>query len=194
MAEYASKGLANGLGIPAVTLAGLALLNQSSNGNGILGGLLGGNNCCEKQMVASGIIAQKDSYIAKLEAEKYSDNVSKDVYIASRNETQALGERLLEKYINPIATEVADNRVSMARMQEEIKCINEKSALREQLTNARINEVALIANNGITALQGQVNCLAQTVNGITKVVVPNTSVCPGWGNVTVTPATTTPTT
>lgn len=24
-----------------------------------------------------------------------------------------------------------------------------------------------------------------------KVVIPNTSVCPGWGNVTITPATTT---
>ena len=194
MAEYASKGLANGLGIPAVTLAGLALLNQSNNGNGILGGLFGNNNMCEKQMVASGIIAEKDSYIAKLEAEKYSDGVSKDVYIASRNETQALGERLLEKYINPIATEISDNRVAMARLQEEIKCCCEKQELREQLTNARINEVALIANNGLTALQGQVNCLAQTVNGITKVVVPNTSVCPGWGNVTITPSTTTPTT
>ena len=30
--------------------------------------------------------------------------------------------------------------------------------------------------------------------GLTKLVVPNTSVCPGWGNVTITPATTTTTT
>ena len=27
--------------------------------------------------------------------------------------------------------------------------------------------------------------------GLTKLVVPNTSVCPGWGNVTITPSTTT---
>lgn len=36
-----------------------------------------------------------------------------------------------------------------------------------------------------------INCLAGQVaalNGLTKLVVPNTSVCPGWGNVTVTPA------
>jgi hypothetical protein len=26
------------------------------------------------------------------------------------------------------------------------------------------------------------------LNGLTKLVVPNTSVCPGWGNVTITPA------
>ena len=38
-----------------------------------------------------------------------------------------------------------------------------------------------------------INCMAGQIaalNGLTKLVVPNTSVCPGWGNVTVTPATT----
>ena len=39
----------------------------------------------------------------------------------------------------------------------------------------------------IGCLQNQVN----TLMSLTKVVVPNTSICPGWGNVTVTPATTT---
>ena len=39
----------------------------------------------------------------------------------------------------------------------------------------------------IGCIQNQVN----TLMSLTKVVVPNTSICPGWGNVTVTPATTT---
>ena len=29
------------------------------------------------------------------------------------------------------------------------------------------------------------------LQGLTKIVVPNTSVCPGWGNVTITPGGTT---
>lgn len=40
------------------------------------------------------------------------------------------------------------------------------------------------------------NCIAGQVNtllGLTKLVIPNGSVCPGWGNVTVSPATTTTT-
>jgi hypothetical protein len=41
----------------------------------------------------------------------------------------------------------------------------------------------------INCIQGQVAQLF----GLTKLVVPNTSVCPGWGNVTITPATTTTT-
>ena len=39
-----------------------------------------------------------------------------------------------------------------------------------------------------------IGCIANQVNqlmALTKVVIPNTSICPGWGNVTVTPATTT---
>lgn len=44
---------------------------------------------------------------------------------------------------------------------------------------------------------GLINCMAQQIaalQGLTRIVVPNTSVCPGWGTVTVTPATTTTTT
>ena len=39
-----------------------------------------------------------------------------------------------------------------------------------------------------------INCMAGQINqlmGLTKLIIPNTSVCPGWGNVTVAPATTT---
>ena len=39
----------------------------------------------------------------------------------------------------------------------------------------------------ISCIQGQIAQL----QSLTKLVVPNTSVCPGWGNVTVAPATTT---
>ena len=38
----------------------------------------------------------------------------------------------------------------------------------------------------INCMQGQI---AQLM-GLTKLVVPNTSVCPGWGSVTITPSTT----
>jgi hypothetical protein len=39
----------------------------------------------------------------------------------------------------------------------------------------------------ISCMQSQIAQLF----GITKLVVPNTSVCPGWGNVTITPSATT---
>jgi hypothetical protein len=39
----------------------------------------------------------------------------------------------------------------------------------------------------INCMQGQITQLF----GLTKLVVPNTSVCPGWGNITITPSATT---
>lgn len=42
-------------------------------------------------------------------------------------------------------------------------------------------------NAALNCISGQV---AQLM-GLTKLVIPNGSICPGWGNVTVTPATTT---
>lgn len=50
-----------------------------------------------------------------------------------------------------------------------------------------MQQVAYNATNtaAINCIQGQIAQLF----GLTKLVIPNGSVCPGWGNVTVTPAT-----
>ena len=165
MGEFASKGVAgSGLGLGVAGTA-LGVLNAANGGGGLLGGLFGGG--------CGGQVSALQSEIAMLKAEKYSDQATAQVYSAMRNEVQALSDRILDKYVSPISQEIADMRVREARLE------------------GKIGEVGLLANNGLTALQGQVNCLAQTVNGITKVVVPNTSVCPGWGNVNVTIPTTT---
>jgi hypothetical protein len=59
--------------------------------------------------------------------------------------------------------------------------------------NARLAEQAVFNATATSTM----NCIAGQVNqlfGLTKLVVPNASVCPGWGNVTVTPAATPTTT
>lgn len=167
MGEFASKGVAgSGLGLGIAGTA-LGVLNASNGCGGLLGGLFGGG--CNSQVSAL------QSEIAMLKAEKYCDKNTAEVYTAMRNEVQALSDRLLDKYISPVSQEIADMRVREARLE------------------GKIGEVGLLANNGLTALTGQVNCLAATVAGITKTVVPNSSVCPGWGDVNITiPTTTTP--
>ena len=59
--------------------------------------------------------------------------------------------------------------------------------LEHQICDQKVYNATL--NSTIGCIQGQIAQLAS----LTKVVVPNTSVCPGWGDVsvTVTPATTT---
>lgn len=137
---------------------------MNNNGGGLLGGLFGNNTVVNDRIAMQAEIDQ-------LKAENYSDKVGKEVY-------ENLSSRIVDKYISPMAVEIADSRVREAKMEEQIKCMGEKAELREKLTNARINEVALIANNGITALNGQVACLQATVNGITKTIVPASAVCP----------------
>ena len=178
MGEFASNGKANaGLttGIIGTTLGGLWALGAGNGNGGILNGILGGGNCGNQ-------VTALMSENAMLKAEKYSDKNTSDVYVAMRNEVQTLGDRLLEKYINPIATEISDNRVRLARQEEQIKCIQETSNLREQLVreqlNRRIDNCCCEANGRINQLNGQVFNLTQTLNGITSTIIPQTAICP----------------
>ena len=91
-------------------------------------------------------LGAKDSKIALLESNIYTDQKLADVY-----------ERLNEK-IN--ANKAAQDAVNL-----------------QQATYNAANTAA------IGCMQNQIAQLF----GITKLVVPNTSVCPGWGNVTITP-------
>ena len=63
------------------------------------------------------------------------------------------------------------------------------NALKESQYAVNLQQATLNATQTAT-----ISCLQQQVaqlQSLTKLVVPNTSVCPGWGNVTITPAATT---
>jgi hypothetical protein len=62
---------------------------------------------------------------------------------------------------------------------------NKFAAVNKELCDQKVYNATNIAT---------VNCIASQVNqlySLTKLVIPNGSICPGWGNVTVTPTTTT---
>ena len=157
--EYnvASQGVGGaGLGLG---IAGTALGLLNGNGNGLLGGLFGGNNncnCSENMMVnryelsMQQQLAAKDARIGLLESNIYTDQKIADVY-----------ERLNTK-INA--------------MKDEQTAVNTQQAIYNGVNTATLN-----------CMQSQI---AQLYS-LTKLIVPNGSICPGWGNVTVTPATTT---
>ena len=157
MAEFASKGVAgSGLGLG---IAGTALGLLNGGLGGLLGGLGGGNAA----MLAG--------------AEKYSDQSIATVYAATREENKALREEMFA-FIKPLSDEAAANQVNIARIEEQIKCMGKTSELREQIVLGKVNEVAMSANSGLTALSGAVACLQQTVSGLTKTIIPASSVCP----------------
>ena len=106
MAEFASKGVAGaGLGLGIAGLS-VALLQGANNGNGLLGGLFGNNNCGN---ALAAVMAEN----AALKAENYSDKVAKEVYIQNQTE--------LKSFAEPVAKKLNDTDVYLANMESRLK-------------------------------------------------------------------------
>jgi hypothetical protein len=138
-------------------------------GNGWLGNLLGGlgnngrNNCCSSD----------DMPISRYEANLLLAIQSKDSENALLRSNIYTDQKITDTYavlngqINELAREVRANKDAQC-------AINSEQAV----------------FNGVTT--GALKCIRENVQelfGLTKLVVPNTSICPGWGSVTITPAT-----
>lgn len=171
--EYASNAKANtGVALGAVG-TGLYLLQNG------LGGVVGGG--ANPQVQAA--MAEKDSEIARLKAEKYSDNAAKEE-----------SNRLLQNYLKPYGDAIAAGQVREAKMQAEIDCLKQTTELKFQLLQ---KDVALVRQDLTCACTANATAIAQVqavLGNITKLVVPNGSICPGWGDVKVSVTPTTATT
>lgn len=122
MAEFASKGVAGtGLGLGIAGTA-LGILNGSNNGNGLLGGLFGGNCNNTNTLAGLGAVAElgkKDAEIAQLKAEKYADGVGINTF----KEVLGMFEKKDERYsklFEDLNREAVDNRVRLAQLGCEI--------------------------------------------------------------------------
>ena len=174
MAEFATKGLANGVGIPALVLGSLGFLGSTNNGNGgILGGLFGGNGVNPQ----SALMAEN----AMLKAENYSDKVSKEVYGQALTDNRRLRDEFFA-YVKPLADEAAQNRERVAVLEMQVSKNGEIADLREKLVRselgAKIDNVAQTCGCGIAQLNNAVASLQNTVNGITQTIIPQSAICP----------------
>jgi hypothetical protein len=102
------------------------------------------------------------SELAKEKAERFAEKTGSEIYNAMFSQYKELAQ----------ATTNIDKRVAALEVA---------APLREQLVNQRIDCCCSQMSAGLAALQ-------TTVANITKTVIPNSSVCPGWGDVTITPA------
>lgn len=160
MAEFASKGVAgSGLGLGIAGTA-LGVLNGANNGNGILGGLFGTGN----QNAISALQAEN----GMLKAENYSDKVAKEVYGQAVTDNRTLRDELYA-YIKPLADEAANNRVEVAVLKASMAKNEEIAKLREELVKKDID-----------CLKGAVYAQGQTLNSITKTIVPKDAICPEY--------------
>ena len=179
MAEYASKGVAGtalGLGIAGT----VGLVNQLSGCNGgLLGGILGGN--CYNRGVGGFAEVQYVSALqaenGQLKAENDSDRTSLEAYKQTVADNKELRTEMYA-YIKPLSEEAANNRVTIARLEEQLKCCCEKQELREQILMGKIGEVASAANCGLARANDEINNLKNTVCRITQTIVPASAICP----------------
>lgn len=95
MGDYASKGLANGLGIPALVLGSLGFLNNNG-----LGGLFGNNSAIVASNATMAALAQKDAEIGQLKAEKYTNDKLADTYISLNNQINKVAGDLATLSLN----------------------------------------------------------------------------------------------
>ena len=161
MAEFASKGVA-GTGLGlGVAGTALGLLNGMSG----LSGLVGVNHGC----------CSENTPVTRYELSQAQTIAGKDAEIGLLKANTYNDQKSLEMY------QYIDGRL---RDLEGVIRAN-----KDEQTGINMQQVAYNATNTatISCLQNQVNAL----QGMTKLVIPNSSVCPGWGAVKVTPETTT---
>lgn len=80
--------------------------------------------------------------------------------------------------VKDVQSEICQLKAESAVQAEQIAAMKREADLREQITDGKIARVADNANCGISNLQCALNCLQQTVNGITRTFVPAAAVTP----------------
>lgn len=174
MGEFASKGLANGLGIPALVLGGTAFAQNT----GLLGGLFGGGQ--------NTMIMAENS---KLKAEKYADGVGIETYKQSARDNRDLRDRIMGEWLKPLAQEAAANRERIAILETKVdgnRAMQDKEneLLRKEIEianlklNTKVDMVAMTAKNGIDQLANSVGSINATIEKWRCGKISAYSICP----------------
>lgn len=164
MAEFTPRGQGNlNTVLGAIGTANAVMPGLFGNCGGIFGARVGCGECSENT-----VVTRYEQGLVQQIAAKDSENalLRSQVYVDGKLVD------VVKDYTAQINALAAEVRASKEHQGE----INLQQAVYNGTNTATV-----------ACVQSQVNQLL----GLTKLVVPNASVCPGWGNVTITPATAT---
>ena len=174
--EYASKATGDAGLTTGIIGTALGALN-SGIFNGGLGGLFGGGNAAAdlSGMAAGAALAaalgaggrcSDEKPVSRYELSLQQKLAEKDAQIALRDANTYGDQKMLEMY------KYIDGQVG---------------ALKDRFNDFEKQQLVYngVNNAAVSVLQSQVAALM----GLTKTVIPNSSVCPGWGEVKVQPVT-----
>ena len=143
MGEFASKGLALGVGIPALALAGINTLRE-----GGLGNLFGGGNMPAYETKEAAMLRSEN---AILKSDKYTDEKILAAYTAGQNE---LKER--DVAIRDLVVEATKNACNVANLTSDVADLkNVTAAQNVELVNLRTRDA--IVGEKLTCLANSVN-------------------------------------
>lgn len=159
----ANAGLATGI----IGTAGLGL---SLLGHGLFGGW--GNNRCIGDAVTSGLCASIPSALENSVGRHEFEHRLDDIQVIAKKDSEI--------------AELKMNSLMDSKVLDLYKYVEGKfHQVDGQFANQGVwnaTQSGAIANIG-----GQIRDLESIVRQITRTVVPNNAICPGWGNVTITP-------
>lgn len=150
----------NAKGNLGVTLGAIGTGLGALSGTGLLSGLMGGttnNYVTKSEAEMMHQLSAKDSEIALLKADQASEIKMTEVYKQAHSEIKELRDEVIAN-----------------RREQDLWNAN------QSVINAQMSSAIAVNTNSIKALQ---DCCSQ----ITMLKIPNSAVCPGWGNITVTP-------
>jgi hypothetical protein len=156
--EYTSSAQGN-LNTVLGAIGTFGTLNGGGCGTGGLGGLFGGG--CNNKM-----------------QELYAENAQLKADRDSSNKLEAYNANLMEKWLKPLADEVADSRVREARMEEQIKCIEKTHGLELALMR---KDVELVKQDLTCCCTQNANAIAQVaaiLGKVTNTIIPISAICP----------------
>lgn len=175
MSELATKGQ----GTAAVTLSGItAGLQLLNNHGGLLGGLGGANGMAAQAAgcVVNDKLSNLESEIARLRAEKYTDQSD-----------GTLRNSLLTNWLKPLADEAARNMVNIEGIRKDVAANKEIAELQVKLAEERCRTEHAKTNGAIALIDQRLHCVESKLDSVGSYKIRNTGVCPGWGDVTITP-------
>lgn len=158
MADYVAGRGTTALGIIGTVLGSLGVAGNGTNGGGLLG--LGGN-CAYGTGVCS-----ENMPVNRYELGQQKELTNKDMEIAYLRGQAETDKKLLEVY------KYFDGELKEMR---QVQC--DKWA-GQGIINAKFE-------SAIDVMGSQIGSINATVGNITRTIVPNSAVCPGWGNVCV---------
>lgn len=144
--------------------------------------------CMIRGLAEAQYISDLQAKVQGLEAERLANANM----VAAFNQSVANDKELrteMYAFIKPLSEESANNRVTIARLEEQIKCAGEKAELREQVIQGQLREQGLALNGKIDQVASAAKCCCEAnsaaiaslqalVGKITQTNVPLSAICP----------------